>query len=105
MNLKSEKLYIDETDHRRVEKRAERSEDAHEQALAEQRRISERLQELEAEKQSNAMARLAEQRLMILLAAVLGLADCPIHYDLNPVAFATLWGMVLIINLVTAGKE
>lgn len=105
MNLKSEKLYIDETDH--VEKRIERSEEGRQKAIAEQGEIAGRVQKLEAEKESNAMASLAEQQrlygLLFLLASVLFLADCPIQYGLNSVAFARLsWFVLIIISMLVA---
>jgi hypothetical protein len=107
MNLRSEKLYIEETDH--LEKRMERSEEAHQRALDQQAEISERLVKLEAEKESNAMASLIEIRklygLLVLLAIVLFVADWPIQYALNSVAFTTLSGLGLIVLsvLVAAG--
>lgn len=105
MNLKSERLYIDETDH--VEKRIERSEEARQKAIAEQGEIAGRVQKLEVEKESNAMASLAEQQrlygLLFLLASVLFLADCPIQYGLNSVAFARLsWFVLIIISVLVA---
>ncbi len=105
MNLKSEKLLIDETDH--VEKRIERSEEARQKAVGEQAEISEHVQKLEAEKESNAMASLAEQQklygLFVLLAAVLFVADLPIQYGLNSVAFAKLsWLFLVVLSVLIA---
>lgn len=105
MNLKSTRLYIDETDH--VEKRIERSDEARQEAVAEQGEISEHVQKVETEKASNAMASLAEQQrlygLLVLLAVVLFVADWPIQFGLNSVAFPSLqWVVLIVISVLVA---
>jgi hypothetical protein len=105
MNLKSERLSIEETDH--VEKRRERSEEARQKAFAEQSEVSERVQKLESEKEANAMASLADQQrlygLPVLLALVLFVADWPIQYGLNSVAFTSLsWPVLAMLAVLVA---
>ncbi len=105
MNLNKEKRYIEETDH--VGERRERAEEAHQAARSEQDKTTERLQKLEADREANPMASLADQQrlygLFVLLAAVLFAADIPIQYALNSVAFAKLaWFVLIVISVLVA---
>src|ERR1700690_330329 len=92
LNLKAEKRVIEETDH--IPTRSERSEEAKQKAISEQDLIAEMVSNHEADKAANPMDNLKKMmRLyesLFFLAIVLFVADVPIQWALNSVAFPGL---------------
>lgn len=105
LNWKAERRAIEEIDHRNL--RAERREEAGRRAVGEQAAAHQRLQKLEADRESNPMDSLAGWLwifwILVVLAAAQVVLDVPVQYALYSVAFPDLsWLLLLVFAIATA---